>query len=1037
MLFAFALSYAQDVKRAPNSYIFDIDYAESNQYGGLQIPVKKAYAAWSDAEGFLKEPIPTGIQSAYVYWEDIPGLIRNVNISGAGEDSNIQVAINKGKGKGNAVISFHVGSNGNDSDPIYWTWHIWVTDDPTQGYEYSKGFETDILSDRFDPIHMDRNLGAVNAHFLGNNWHKSAGLIYEWGRKDPFPPLLHKDRSYYELNGLVGSVIDEDVNLANGVNYNMVKRPSSDESTNIKYSIQNPQDYIIGKTSETWFSENHHQTGEADKAWDLWSDNFNGGPSNANSSNPEISSESKSYELKSVYDPCPGGWRVISNYGREAVNNNLSPYGRGGGGNDDIYNAYGDNGFYLDPNVNKGKPSSDIFSTVENSTFKNLKVYPKLGFDFTDVENRNLGLIPISGRFVMYKTDGEYSHAIYQDELADGGFWSATYGSSNPRFTYFIADADQPDDGVGRYKFRINEVANSSSGHNVRCIKDPNEAHIGYFGTQYISTPEYVNYKEGLDNPNSYIIEDLSVPLEIPVNKAFSVYNQLLSDGEMLAADNLKANVLWTTNQQLIQTIEIIPSGDKKDSRIKVKFNPDQLGNAVVSLHNGNIQNPAYWSWHIWVPKTEISTVSHTTEDTIEAEFHIINATKSKYPPLTTEFMDRNLGAIESFPDITNPNSPNQSEKNQIKHSGGFHFQWGRKDPIPSFQYVGTDETYEVYKGIEVNSAGEVLYQTITSVDYDSFYTEEYATYSSLAGVESSESKHSKATKVLKYATQNPMSFLYHSGNGVSYTEPNAIEYSNMRDWLSNSMEGDRHLLANRWGHATEKSPFDPCPEGWRVPDVSMVLLRTSGKGTSPWYFGNNGSDGVDQRDYYNVSSSYGGDKVSIDSKLSGWTFGADEYTIGNFPKTGTRGELGGMDISPTTGVWTAALSDYMTGYALGMQLNKDNYMRTATGVYPQAGMNVRCSKDVPRYIADRSDLLSTDEFEISDDEALLVYPNPVRDYLNIQSDLNMEYSIFNFNGNLIEQGKTKNNRIEFSHFPKGIYLLVLNKEIVKKIIKN
>lgn len=181
ILLVFKFSIAQDYKRAPNSYIYDINYAEVYRYGGLQIPVIKAYHAWNDVNGFLNEPIPNGVQTAYVYWEDVPGLIRQVEISGTNESANINVAIDSGKGKGNALISFHVGPNGDASDPIYWTWHVWVTDDPTNGIEYSKGFETDLDEIRFDPLHMDRNLGAVSDEFLGNDWNRSSGLFYQWG----------------------------------------------------------------------------------------------------------------------------------------------------------------------------------------------------------------------------------------------------------------------------------------------------------------------------------------------------------------------------------------------------------------------------------------------------------------------------------------------------------------------------------------------------------------------------------------------------------------------------------------------------------------------------------------------------------------------------------------------------------------------------------------------------------------------------------------------------------------------------------------
>jgi PKD repeat protein len=175
-----------DFSRAPNSYILDVNEPHS----GLYIPVIKAYDAWKNSE-FLKkqeasDPIPEGTQSASVYWEDVPGLIQEVGIKSEGEpdQSKIKVSVDKTKGKGNAVIAFKV------NDKIYWSWHIWVTDDPSNGVTYTQGFETNIEGKEFRPQYMDRNLGATSSSFLGNDWHKSGGLMYQWGRKDPF--LLSK-----------------------------------------------------------------------------------------------------------------------------------------------------------------------------------------------------------------------------------------------------------------------------------------------------------------------------------------------------------------------------------------------------------------------------------------------------------------------------------------------------------------------------------------------------------------------------------------------------------------------------------------------------------------------------------------------------------------------------------------------------------------------------------------------------------------------------------------------------------------------------
>lgn len=149
--------------------------------------------------------------------------------------------------KGNAVIAAK-DIRGN----ILWSWHIWLTDEP-KGQVYYNGAGT----------MMDRNLGATSI-IPGDV--TTYGLLYQWGRKDPF----------------IGS---------SSINSNVVAKstltwPSSVKSTpvtgTIAYAIAHPTTFISS-------NDNNHD-------W-LFS-------SNSKTDNTRW----RTY--KTIYDPCPSGWRI-------------------------------------------------------------------------------------------------------------------------------------------------------------------------------------------------------------------------------------------------------------------------------------------------------------------------------------------------------------------------------------------------------------------------------------------------------------------------------------------------------------------------------------------------------------------------------------------------------------------------------------------------------------------------------------------------------------------------------------------------------
>ena len=144
--------------------------------------------------------------------------------------------------EGNAVVAAK-DADGN----ILWSWHLWLTDVP-QSHTYYNDAGTV----------MDRNLGAVSA-ISGDAG--ALGLLYQWGRKDPFPG---------------SSSIESTVPAESTVDWPTATASDSETGT-IEYSIAHPMVFITGND------------------WVYDGDNVRW---------------TTSENTKSVYDPCPAGWRV-------------------------------------------------------------------------------------------------------------------------------------------------------------------------------------------------------------------------------------------------------------------------------------------------------------------------------------------------------------------------------------------------------------------------------------------------------------------------------------------------------------------------------------------------------------------------------------------------------------------------------------------------------------------------------------------------------------------------------------------------------
>ncbi len=153
---------------------------------------------------------------------------------------------------GNAVLAAR-----NSDGVIQWSWHIWVPSTAITTNTYGI----------YDKEMMDRNLGALVAAEEGvPSPIESFGLTYQWGRKDPFPgPSAPKASS--------------NATIAGSVEFGQAEGTGSGDISKItlEQSIANPT--LLG------FSQNGDWVLVCDS--DLWKDSE-----------------------KTIYDPCPVGYRV-------------------------------------------------------------------------------------------------------------------------------------------------------------------------------------------------------------------------------------------------------------------------------------------------------------------------------------------------------------------------------------------------------------------------------------------------------------------------------------------------------------------------------------------------------------------------------------------------------------------------------------------------------------------------------------------------------------------------------------------------------
>lgn len=196
------------------------------------------------------------VSSAVVLWESygtsttpsVGSIINNVSYS----SNTITFSTLTTLENGNAVIAAKDAS-GN----ILWSWHIWVCKDYdpiASAQEYYNNAGT----------MMDRNLGATSAT-PGDV--EALGLLYQWGRKDPF---------------LGSSSISSNTQAKSTLSSWPSAVSSNSSNGTIEYAVSHPNTFIgCNFSNYDWY-----YTGSSSTDNNRWKSS------------------------KTIYDPCPPGWRV-------------------------------------------------------------------------------------------------------------------------------------------------------------------------------------------------------------------------------------------------------------------------------------------------------------------------------------------------------------------------------------------------------------------------------------------------------------------------------------------------------------------------------------------------------------------------------------------------------------------------------------------------------------------------------------------------------------------------------------------------------
>ena len=326
--------------------------------------------------------------AAHLLWESSLGLISDIEL----KYGYVRFKLSDSSARGNAVIAVY-DTEGN----VLWSWHIWITDRPHE-QSFSIG-EHEIAI-------LDRNLGATAATCTGaNDALATYGLYYQWGRKDPSmgPPAYN----YSPINLNTAPYYDFSSDEKTAAEVTQFAEPT------LRNGVENPM-YLILPTAQplSYIFNWTHQRYDF-----LWGYDIATGMT-----------------TKTIYDPCPYGYRVPS-----SELGALFSMGSGTAG------TYG------------------YTRTINGQQF----FFPYAGFKGVDV---GLNSLISSWKYVGQK--GDYQSSMYcndADASNNGGINQYMHRSR----IYISSSNSWTETNVGTYTGNMHtDFANRRTAASVRCVKD-------------------------------------------------------------------------------------------------------------------------------------------------------------------------------------------------------------------------------------------------------------------------------------------------------------------------------------------------------------------------------------------------------------------------------------------------------------------------------------------------------------------------------------------------------------------------------------